>query len=241
MPQERTEVYSWLLSKGVNAARVQQKVPGVMTRDIRAVQSTFEALQRATAFSDAQMCTFVHKHSGALVSGQERVLRLLQVVSTLVDMPVQSSSFREIVVAASNRLFVMSPTTLHRRVAFFCQTFATRTHVARTALRSGVFVTPEPVMQARAAKLQEQLGWDSTQLMQKLSANPHILNSEPCTIAHNVQALAGAGFSLTQVWAMCAQHPSLLGCKWTCDTNVEKLQFLTCLLGLTLDDIAARL
>jgi len=39
---------------------------------------------------------------------------------------------------------------------------------------------------------------------------------------------------------MCTQHPALLGSKWTSDTSVEKLQFLTCLLGLSLDDIAAR-
>ena len=52
--------------------------------------------------------------------------------------------------------------------------------------------------------------------------------------------MQGAGFSQTQVWAMCTDHPALLGRNWTSDTNVEKLQFLTCLLGLTLDDIAAR-
>ncbi len=57
--------------------------------------------------------------------------------------------------------------------------YATGTHVARTAITMGVFVTPELVMQARAAKLQEQLGWDSEQLKQKLSALPNILNSEP--------------------------------------------------------------
>ena len=39
---------------------------------------------------------------------------------------------------------------------------------------------------------------------------------------------------------MCTKHPALLGSKWTSESNVEKLQFLTCLLGLTLDDIAAR-
>ena len=52
--------------------------------------------------------------------------------------------------------------------------------------------------------------------------------------------MQGLGFSQNQVWAMCTQQPSLLGRKWTSDTCVEKLQFLTCLLGLTLDDIAAR-
>ncbi len=134
----------------------------------------------------------------------------------------------------------MSPDTLHQRVALFCQMYATRTHVARTAFTMGVFVTPEPVMQSRAAKLQEQLDWDGEQLKQKLSAQPSILNSEPSTIAHNVQAMQGAGFFLTQVWAMCTQQPALLGYKWTSDISVEKLQFLTCLLSLTLGDIPAR-
>ncbi len=140
-------MYSWLLSKGVNIARVQQKAPGAMTRDIRAVQSTFEALQQAAAFSDAQMHTLLHKHSGALAYGPEQVLRTLQAVSTMLNMPIPSDSFREVILAASDRLFFMSPDTLLQRVTFFCQMYATGTHVARTAFMSGVFMTPEPVMQ----------------------------------------------------------------------------------------------
>ena len=239
-PQERTEVYSWLLSKGVNAARVQQKAPRVMTRELRAVQSTFQALQQAAAFSDAQMCTLLHKHYVALGYRPERVAETLQALRALLGMPMTSDSFRETILAASDRLFHASPDTLLQRVTFFCQMYATGTHVARIAFASGVFVTPEPVMQSRAAKLQEQLGWDIEQLKQKLSAYPNILNSEPSTLARNVQDMQGLGFSQNQVWAMCTQQPSLLGRKWTSDTCVEKLQFLTCLLGLTLDDIAAR-
>ncbi|KAA6418870.1 MAG: hypothetical protein FRX49_11226 [Trebouxia sp. A1-2] len=215
-PDECSKVCLWLMSKGVNAARVQQKAPVVMTREIRAVQSTFEALQQAAAFSDAQA------------------------VSTLLGMLMTSDSFRAHIIAAHDRLFHNSPVTLHQRVTFFCQMYATGTHVVRTALTTGVFMTPEPVMQARAAKLQEMLGWDSEQLRQKLSATPNLLNHEPSTIARNVHEMRAAGFSQTQVWAMCTQHPALLGLKWTSDTNVEKLQFLTCFLGLTLDDIAAR-
>ncbi len=239
-PIERNEVYLWLASKGVNTARVQQKAPLVMTREIGAVRSTFEALQQAAAFSDEQMCTLLHKHSVALAYGPERVLGTLQAVSTMLGMPMTSDNFKLVIMAAHDRLFCLSPDTLHQRVAFFCQMYATGTHAARTAFTSGVFMTPEPVMQARAAKLQEQLGWGNEQLKQKLSANPVILTSEPATNAHNVQAMQGAGFSQTQVWAMCTQQPVLLGRKWTSDTNVEKLQFLTLLLGLTLDDISAR-
>ena len=74
----------------------------------------------------------------------------------------------------------------------------------------------------------------------KLSAFPKNLNLEPSTVACNVHDMQGAGFSLTQVWAMCTQHPALLTRKWTSDISVEKLQFLTCLLSLTLGDIPAR-
>ena len=238
-PDECNEVYSWLVSKGVNAARVQQKAPGVMIREIGAVQSTFEALQQAAAFSGEQMCTLVHKHSVALAYGPERVFGALQAVSTILGMSMTSDKFKVDIMAAHGRLFSLSPDTLHQRVVFFCQMYATGTHVARTAVTAGVFLTPEPVMQAKAAKLQEQLGWDSEQLKQKLSAFPKLLNLEPSTIACNLHAMQGPGFSPTQVWAMCSQQPSLLGRKWTSDTNVEKLQFLTCLLGLTLRDIAA--
>jgi len=239
-PEERNEVYLWLVSKGVNAARVQQTAPNVMTREVGAVQSTFEALQQAASFSDKQICTLVHKHSEALAYAPEHVLGTLQAVSMLLGMPMTSDSFREVVLAVNNRLFSMSPVTLHQRVTFFCQMYATGTHVARAAITTGVFVTPESVMQTRAAKLQEQLGWDSKQLKQKLSADPGILNYEPSTLARNVLEMQGAGFSLTQVWEMCTKQPTLLSRKWTSDTCVEKLQFLTCLLGLTVDDIAAR-
>ncbi len=118
-PEECSKVYLWLVSKGVNVARVQQKAPGVMIREIRAVQSTFEALQQAAAFSDKQMCTLLQKHSVALASGPERVLGTLQVVSTILGMPMTSDSFREVVLAASSRLFFTSPDTIHQRVTFF--------------------------------------------------------------------------------------------------------------------------
>jgi len=71
----------------VNVARVQQKTPQVMTREVEAVQSTFEALQQAAALSDEQMCTLLHKHSVALEYGPERVIGTLQAVSTMFGMP----------------------------------------------------------------------------------------------------------------------------------------------------------
>ena len=92
-PKERTEVYSWLVSKGVNAERVQQRAPHVMIREIGAVQSTYEALQQAAAFSDTQMCALVHKHCVALAYAPEKVVGMLQAVSAMLSMPITSDSF----------------------------------------------------------------------------------------------------------------------------------------------------
>ncbi len=239
-PDECSRVYLWLSSKGIDPDRVQRKAPQVMLRELLLVQQAFEALQQAAALSDAQMCTLLYKHSAALAYGPEHVFGTLQAVSTVLGMPMKSDSFKEAITCAHERLFLQRPATLHQRVTFFCQMYATGTHVTRTALTMGVFTIPEPVMKRRAAKLQEQLGWDSKQLKEKLSSQPGVLTKEPSTIARNIQEMQNAGFSLNQVWEICTMQPALLGTKWTSDTSVEKLQFSTCLLGLTLNDIAAR-
>lgn len=166
------------------------------------------------------MCTLLHKHYIALEHGPEGVVHTLQVASTML---ATSGNFRASIIAAHDRLFHMSPDTLHQCVTFVCQMYATGTHLVRIALTRGVFMTPELVMQSRAAELQEQLRWDSEQLKQKLSASPNILTSKPSTIVRNLQELQGVGFTQTQVWAMCTLQSAVLWRKWTSDVSIEKV------------------
>ncbi len=56
----------------------------------------------------------------------------------MLGMPMTSDSFKEDILAASGRLFVTSPVTVLRHVTFFCQMYATGTHVARTAITMGL-------------------------------------------------------------------------------------------------------
>ena len=94
-----------------------------MTRELRAVQSTFEALQQAAALSDEQICTLFHKHSEALAYGPERLLGTFQAVSTMLGVPMTLDTFRDVVLAASSRLLSTNPSTLLRHVTFFCQLY----------------------------------------------------------------------------------------------------------------------
>ena len=64
-----------------------------MTRELKAVQRTFEALQQAAAFSDAQMCALVYKHSVAFEYVPECVAGTLHAVKAMLGMPMTSESF----------------------------------------------------------------------------------------------------------------------------------------------------
>ncbi len=66
------------------------------------------------------MCALLHKHPVALAYGPEHVLGTLQAVRKILGMPMKSDSFRENLLAASDRLFLQSPGLLHQRVTFVC-------------------------------------------------------------------------------------------------------------------------
>ncbi|DBB05559.1 TPA: hypothetical protein ACH3X1_012506 [Trebouxia sp. C0004] len=76
----------------------------------------------------------------------------------------------------------------------------------------GVFATPEPVVQTRATKLQEQLGWDSEQLKQKLIA-PEFRAFHACTqFLQNARRRLNSDPSLGNVHP--ASSPSGLAPRW---------------------------
>ena len=83
-------------------------------------------------------------------------------------------------------------------------------------------------------------GWDESHMKKAVSSTPQLLSLTPQRIATNMRQLQEHGFDESQVRDMCSCHNKLLTCNWSSAVNVEKVAFLTEVLGLTLDDIAAR-
>ena len=238
-PSEYGEVHQWLLSMGVDADRIQCKSPKVMIRELEAVQATVKALQHATQFTDTELPAVLYKHCTALKFLPKHVQETLQAVATVLGLPPGSAKFREVLLTLSARLFDHKASTMVPRVTYFCKQYGMGGSTAQRALRQDVCSVSEATMQLRAAKLQDMLGWDDLQLKRKLSTHPFLLTRQPSTIAINMKDLQGLGFSVAQVLDKCTTKPSLMTQKWTSAICAEKLQFLTLLLGLTLDNVAA--
>ena len=239
-PSEYGQVHLWLSSLDVDADRIQRKFPGVMIRELDAVQATVSALQHATQLTDAELPAFLYIHHRALLYSPERVLEIVQATATVLDLSPGSAKFREVLLTLGNRLFMIKPSYIVPRVTYFCEQYGVGGSTAQAALRQNLPSVSETTMQLRAADLQVTLGCDDLQLRKVLSAQPGLLTRQSFTMAVNMKDLQGLGFSAAQAFNMCTSSPSLMTRKWTSAICAEKVQFLTLLLGLTLDNVAAR-
>ena len=223
---------------GADADRIKRKSPRVMVRKLEAGQATIKALQQATQLTDAELPAVLNKLCTALKFSPEHVQDTLQAVATVLGLPPGSAKFREVLLTLNERLFDHKPSTMVPRVTYFCKQYGMGGSTAQRALRQGVSSFSEATMQLRATNLQITLGWDDLQLKKRLSIHPQLLTRQPSTIAVNMKDLQRLGFSAAQALHMCASQPALLLPKWASVSCAEKLQVLTLLLGLTLDNVA---
>ena len=239
-PSEANEIFLWLTSLGINAERLQHKAPRIFTRNLAAVQSTVCVFQQVAGFSDAQLPALFHRHFEALRLRPHRRMQSLECIAGLLAVPIASEELRSAVMASQDRLFKTTPAVLQDRIKRFCATFGVTTGCARRALQAGVSTVTSDEVEARASKLQGLLGWRQPQLKKFVSTKPVLLLLTPERIATNMRQLQEHGFAASQVTNMCSRQTTLLTRNWSSAINVEKLAFLTTLLGVTTaNDIAA--
>lgn len=61
------DVFVWLISLGIDADRIQEKQPKVMTRKLSDVQSTVTAIQQGLLLKDEQLPAFFRRHFPSLL------------------------------------------------------------------------------------------------------------------------------------------------------------------------------
>ena len=239
-PSEYDEVYQWLSSLGLDADRIKSRSPRVMVRELEAVQATVKAFQHALQLTDADLPAVLYKHYTVLKCSPESVLPIVHAAATVLGHSPGSAEFRELFLALNARLFDHKPSNILSRVTYFCKQYGMGGNTAQIALKQNVCSVPEATMQLRAAGLQVMLGWDDLQLKRKLSSAPSLLTRQPSAIAVTMKNLQGLGFSVAQALDMCTSNPVLMMQNWTSALGNEKIKFLTLLLGLAIDNVAAR-
>ena len=239
-PQECTDVYLWLASLGVDAERIQQKLPVVIGRKLNEVQSTFQTIQTALELTNEQLPAFFKQHYFGLQYSSVRVSQTLQTIAELLAVPLAAEEMHEVMKATGHELFDQVPAVLHDRVSFFCKDFEGGQHAAKAALKQGVYRVSADLLRERAAELRTMLGWTEEECNRALSSNPRILTYQPSTVATNIQKLQAHNFTSVQALDIYASYPSLAGYDWNSPLNVDKLEYLTLILQLSRARIASR-
>ena len=104
-PEDCNHVYPWLASVGIDAERIQQKMPAIMIRPLKEVQSTVQAIQQELLLADEQLLWFFKRHFASLRYSPDRVAQTLQVVADLLAVPVASEEMREVIKPRKNTLY----------------------------------------------------------------------------------------------------------------------------------------
>ena len=238
-PEECNDVYMWLAGLGVDAERVQQKRPGVMSRQLNEVQSTVQAIQQGLQLTDEQLPAFFRRHVISLLYSPERVAQTLQTVADLLAVPAASKEMQDIVMVCKRELFARDPAVLHHLVLFFCEEFKGGQHAAKAALKEAIYCVSERSMRERAAELKAMFGWTEDELNRSLCSNPTILTKNPSTVANNIQKLQAHNFTSTQALNIYASRPSLAGYDWSSPSNVEKLTYLFLVLQVSTSELVS--
>ena len=239
-PEECNDVYLWLASFGIDAERIQLKLPAVMGRQLSEVQSTVRAIQQGLMLPDDQLPAFFRRHVYSLQHLPDHVVHTLQVVAELLAVPVASEEMRKVVQVCGEQLFMQDPVVLHRKVSSFCNDFKGGQNAAKAALKQSVYQVSEGTVRARAAELKAMLGWTEDECNKALCAHPRILTQQSSTVATNIQKLQAHNFTSAQVLDIYATCPSLAGYDWNSPLNVEKLEYLMLILQLTTSQVAAK-
>ena len=239
-PEECNHVYLWLASLGVDAERIQQKVPAVMGRQLSEVQSTVHTIQNALELTTKQLPAYFKRHHYSLQFSSDHVAQTLQTTAELLAVPVASKEMQKVVLISGQQLFHKHPAVIHERISFFCKEFKGGQHVAKTALKQNIYEVSVATMRERAVELKAMLGWTEAECSHALNAYPRILSYQPSTVANNMQKLQANNFSSAQALKICASRPALACYDWSSPSNVEKLLYLMLFLQVSPAEIVSK-
>ena len=135
--------------------------------------------------------------------------------------------------------FHMSPTALYQNFTYFCSCTGANAKETQRAWKRGVFRTSHAELDNRLDSIAAQLDTTLDQAKSVVRRLPEISNLLPATVALHVRQLHDLGFTRHQVNSMCFGHPSMLALNYSSQLQADKWVFLTCVLQLSHDAIAA--
>jgi len=236
-PEQEVVKSQYLASIGVTSAK---KTPaGWHFASLKAMQSKVASLQ-AFGFTQAQISSLVEQHPDILASKFKKTEDLLVVIDKLFSCANDIQAIADVILSCRAKgLISISPSNLYHRFVYFCTCLMVDDKGKKRAWHRGVFVVPPAELDSRLDFIALQLAATLQQAKAVVRRLPQIATLQSTRVGLHVSQLHVLGFSSSQVKDMCLKQPALLTLDYTSQLQVDKWDFLTCVLQLSPAAIAA--
>ena len=240
IPEEEQLKDQYLASIGIQSPeRLRKKSSYAFERSLGSLQGKVAFLQ-ACGFTRAQVTSVVEKDPMILSRSSEYVEKLLRVIGDLFDCAEDMNTIVQVIlISKCVKLSSMRIATLHHNFPYFCTQIAVDDKTRNRAWRDGVFSVAPAELDIRLNSIAAQLDSTLNEAKAVVRGMPVIATLLPETVGLHVTQLLGLGFCHGQVKSMCLRQPVLLMYSYSSDVRVAKWGFLTCVLQLSHDAIAA--
>ena len=233
------ELCAWLTSLGVQDPKEYVlRSTWLLTADINTLQEKAAAVFAWAQMPPADVAVFLHRHTRVLSRASETTKRRIELVASVLDLPVNSPQVAKLLSSASRNIFSVKTSTLEKSIAYL-DGLGLSTSAKVKALHNGTYCWPVPVLEARAQRLACKLGWSQNILGEKINSLPVLLCYTPQRLDANLDSLKVLGFSSEEAIDMAARRPFLLTANWGTKLRQDKWHFISAVVMLSRSTICA--
>lgn len=231
---------AYLISIGVTSpTRVRQRSSVALNQPLASMQGKVAWLY-ACGFTQAQVTSLVEVHPDILQYPSKRIQELMRVIGDMFDCARDMDTIAGVMLSCKLvGLWSVPPTTLRRNWSYFCTCIGEYDKEMSRAWRFGVFITSPAQLDCRLDSLAAHLGATIDKAKGLVRSQPQLSLLLPERVGLHVTQMLDLGFSHDQVKSMCLRQPSLLTYSYNSDVRMAKLGFLTSVLQLSHEVIAA--
>ena len=238
--KQYAELQVWLSSAGVRPHVVSKKaLSALVSTDLDAMKAKVSMLEQR-AFKIEMLSKLLQRHPMLLMHSIDHIDDTIETIARLIECPVGSPELLKVLLACPNRLFSMSPETIHARISHLRNIGFSVTHL-KGAVTSQVYGVSVVDVNARLQYVMEALDVDRKKAVDLLSAASAILVMRPSTLdAHKVAVQEALALNAEQVRQVYFKEPDQLGRNMNSSVYRLKVSFLLNVMHATADLIVER-
>ena len=191
-------------------------------------------------FTRPQTLSLIEKHPDVLLRTSEHVGGLLRLIEDMFGCEDMEKLCHVMLSCKRMGLCSQSLDALHRNFTYFCTCFEVDYTQMQRAWKQGVCAVSPAEIDIRLGSIAAQLSATKVEAKAVLRSAPQLATLLPETVGLHVTELLDLGFSHDHVKSMCLYQPTLMTLSYNSRLQRDKWDFLTRIMQLDHDAIAAK-